>query len=161
MGPDAGDNNVVGADAGPRPDAKPSFTGPCEGDAQFVATDGTCYEYFFQGGDWDAARVKCQLRGGDLAIIEDDIRNGVLASLVPTAFPNVWLRGTDAETEGSWTWAGEAMTFTKWRSGEPNNGAGNGNENCMILESNLGGSWDDRSCSDINSYICQRDNVTP
>jgi hypothetical protein len=148
----------VSPDAAPAPDALIVNAGPCgeEGsDADFTSTDGTCYEYFFQGSTWAGAKLKCEILGGELATINDEVANGILASLVPTAFPTAWLGGTDESTEGTWTWDGVGMTYTNWRAGEPNNGNGSG-ENCMIIESDRGGTWDDRPCSDTTSYICQR-----
>ncbi len=158
-GADAGERaDFSAADAGAPADAQPSFDGPCgEGDASFEDANGVCYEYFFATKDWAGARSACQQLGGDLARIDDLATNGILASLVPTAFPNAWLRGTDALSEGAWNWAGEQMSYQNWRAGEPNNGGGGAaQENCMIIESNKGGSWDDRTCLELNSYLCQR-----
>lgn len=149
-----------GPDAGPPPDAEIKFDGPCGesgSDAHFVAQDGTCYEYFFQGAAWTGARVQCQSLSGDLAYINDEVTNGLLASLIPSSFPVAWLLGTDNEVEGTWTWAGDAMSYTNWRAGEPNNGGGAVvGENCLVMESDKGGVWDDRKCSELTSYICQR-----
>ena len=158
-GPDGGEKaDFSSADAGSPADAQPPFDGPCgEGDASFETGDGICFEYFFETTSWDGARAKCQLLGGDLARIDDLATNGILASLVPSAFPNAWLRGTDAGSEGAWSWAGEAMSFTSWRAGEPNNGGGGAaQENCLVIEANKGGSWDDRTCLELNNYLCQR-----
>ncbi len=153
-------SDVAGVDAGPPPDAAPpAFEGACgeaDSDAHITTNDGTCYEYFFQGSTWDGSQLKCQLLGGELATIGDTAINGILSSLVPSAFPTAWLGGTDEGSEGSWSLDGSSMSFTNWRAGEPNNGAGGATENCLIIESNLGGSWDDQPCSSINSYICQR-----
>lgn len=153
-------SDVAGADAGPPPDAAPpAFQGACgeaESDAHILGGDGTCYEYFFQGSSWDGAQVKCQILGGELAVINDAATTGILSSLVPSAFPTAWLGGTDSGSEGTWSWDGAAMSYTNWRSGEPNNGSGGAAENCLIIESNLGGTWDDQSCNAIKSYICQR-----
>ena len=152
-------SDVAGVDAGApvEEEPPPAFEGACgeaDSDAHITTNDGTCYEYFFQGSDFDGAKVKCQLLGGQLATIEDAATNGILSSLVPSAFPTAWLGGSDEASEGTWTWDGAAMSYTNWRSGEPNNSGGS--ENCLIIESNLGGSWDDQPCSAINSYICQR-----
>jgi hypothetical protein len=153
-------SDVAGVDAGPPPDAAPpTFQGACgeaDSDAHITTNDGTCYEYFFQGANWDGAQLKCQLLGGELATIGDAATNGILSSLVPSAFPTAWLGGTDEGSEGSWSWDGASMSYTNWRSGEPNNGSGGVAENCLIIESNLGGSWDDQSCAGTKSYICQR-----
>ena len=153
-------SDVAGVDAGPPPDAAPPTfqcaCGEADSDAHITTNDGTCYEYFFQGANWDGAQLKCQLLGGELATIGDAATNGILSSLVPSAFPTAWLGGTDEGSEGSWSWDGASMSYTNWRSGEPNNGSGGVAENCLIIESNLGGSWDDQSCAGTKSYICQR-----
>ncbi len=147
--------DVIGADAAPTPDAFTPFDGPCgEGDAFFETGDGICFEYFFESSSWAGARLKCQFLGGDLARVDDSATNGILSSLVPTAFPQAWLLGSDSETEGVWTWDGEPMSYGNWRPGEPNNG--NGVENCLVLVSDQGGAWDDNNCNDLKSYICQR-----
>ncbi len=152
LGPDATVNDVVALDAGPV--SEPSFSGPCgEGDA-FIVNNGSCFEYFFMKESWIGARLKCQALSGDLARVDDNLTANILSSLVPSAFPEAWLLGTDAEAEGQWTWAGPPVSYTQWRSGEPSNS--NGNENCMLMVANSGGSWDDRSCSSALSYICQR-----
>ncbi len=158
---DTGDrSDIAGVDAGPPPDAAPpAFDGACgeaDSDAHISTSDGTCYEYFFNGASWTGAQSKCAALGGELATIGDDGTNGILASLVPTAFPTAWIGGTDEASEGSWSWGGTAMSFTNWRSGEPNNGGGGAAENCLMIESNLGGTWDDRPCATTTSYICQR-----
>ncbi|MCP4444664.1 MAG: C-type lectin domain-containing protein [Myxococcales bacterium] len=150
-------SDAVSAEAGatPAPDALVPFEGPCgEGDASFETGDGICFEYFFEDSSWAGARLKCQILGGDLARIDDAGTNGILASLVPTAFPEAWLLGSDTASEGVWTWDGEPMSYQNWRAGEPNNGSGV--ENCLQVLSDQGGTWDDRNCNDLTSYICQR-----
>ncbi len=150
---DSGD--LTGVDAAPPADAFAPFDGPCgEGDAFFETSDGICFEYFFESSSWAGARLKCQFLSGDLARVDDSATNGILASLVPSAFPEAWLLGSDTASEGVWTWDAEPMTYTNWRAGEPNNG--NGVENCLALISNQGGAWDDNNCNDLKSYICQR-----
>lgn len=159
QGADAGEKaDFSSHDAGAPADALPPFDGPCgEGDASFETGDGVCFEYFFEIANWADARSECALLGGDLASPNDLATNGILASLVPSAFPNAWLLGTDAGSEGTWSWAGQAMSFTNFRAGEPSNGGGGAaQENCLVIEANTGGKWDDRTCLELNSYICQR-----
>lgn len=149
--------DVLGPDAGfePEPDAFEPFDGPCgEGDAHFEASDGTCYEYFFEESSWAGARLKCEFLGGDLARIDDAATNGILSSIVPSAFPEAWLLGSDEGSEGVWSWDGDAMSYGNWQPGQPDNA--NGIQNCLILQANQGGTWDDRNCNDRMSYICQR-----
>lgn len=154
QGTPAADASLPQVDSDPTADALPRFEGPCgEGDASFES-GGICYEYFFETASWADARLQCQFLSGDLARIDDSVANAILTSLVPSAFPNAWLLGSDANSEGSWTWDGQSMSYANWRSGEPDNS--NGNENCMIIMSDQGGTWDDRNCTEQLSYVCQR-----
>ena len=58
--------------------------------------------------------------------------------------------------EGVWVWLnGEPMVYTNWRAGEPNDGGTNG-EDCMIIEGDHAGLWDDRSCVVSYPYLCER-----
>ena len=45
-------------DAGPQPDAVPAFSacGEANSEAHYVAPDGTCYEYFFEGSEKNGKR---------------------------------------------------------------------------------------------------------
>ena len=62
-------------------------------------------------------------------------------------------------------WAdGTPLTFDNWRTGEPNNGNNNFQEDCQIIEGDQGGTWDDRPCAPdpnagpagVYSYVCER-----
>lgn len=77
--------DFIAADAAPQPDAIPPFDGACgetAGDAYFLATDGTCYEYFFAGSDWAAAKLKCRI------IYGTNTRWNVMRSAIATVVSN-------------------------------------------------------------------------
>ena len=62
-----------------------------------------------------------------------------------------WFGYNDTASEGSWVWeTGEAVSFTSWASGEPNN---LGDEDCAHLYDS--GLWNDALCSASFGYICE------
>ena len=68
---------------------------------------------------------------------------------------NVWLDATDSETEGTFKWmaTNEVMTYTNWRSGEPNNA--HGGEDCVHFYINYNGEWNDANCEGNYNSICE------
>jgi glutamine synthetase type III len=67
-----------------------------------------------------------------------------------------WLDGTDEFSEGMWEWAstGQAMDYTHWFPGEPND-AGNDEDCLLIHDSYPNGEWNDGLCSTHFKYICE------
>lgn len=67
-----------------------------------------------------------------------------------------WTGGNDIDVEGQWRWvtSGNPFTFTDWGPGEPNDTGGN--EDCMLLLSNTGYTWNDLPCSTNSLYICEK-----
>lgn len=118
---------------------------------------GHCYMLFLQPTSWSVARLACTELGGNthLAVSTGLAENQLLSSLAMGR--DIWIGGTDADTEGTWEWLnGEAVTYLNWRSGEPNDYGTNG-EDCMIIEGENGGLWDDRACTDTYGFICERE----
>ena len=124
---------------------------------------GSVYEYVPTYTTWDRARAQAETMSfmgfpGRLATITSAAENAYIATLVP-AGGNTMLGGSDARTEGTWTWetGPEAGTifwkdgapygnaYVNWRPGEPNN--------VQPLEDYLvmtGGQWND---SAANSFL--------
>jgi hypothetical protein len=163
-----GDPPLVGGDAssgddGPRADAPPPPDArPCTGGdarAQDPAT-GTCYVYVHATATWEQARDACVTLGGHLATPTSAPENALVTGLPidPATLPDVWLGGTDADEEGTWVWiTGEPWDYENWRTGEPNDGASpDVSENCLILEADTDGTWDDRPCQRAYPYLCER-----
>ncbi|WP_114375415.1 lectin-like protein [Elioraea thermophila] len=113
---------------------------------------------------WTAARARAQTEfGGDLATITSAgeqlfVNSALFGGSSPfneTLRGSWWLGGTDAESEGTWTWVtGEPWSFTNWGSGQPDNnssfpfGDANGEDYLQLVwrpdpTSPLPGGWND------------------
>jgi hypothetical protein len=140
-------------DVAPPPDAAPCVGG--DGAAVDPGT-GHCYLYFATKVPWDVALAAClglepQSR---LATSTGQGENNLIAALAPLEI-DVWMGGNDLTVEMAWTWiTGESMAYTNWRAGEPNDSGG---EDCMVMEVDNGGTWDDRPCTLTYPYFCERD----
>lgn len=153
-GPDAGNKFDDSDDDGP--DAAPISLCNDGVDQVEAPVSGGCYMLFDNQQNWDAARVACEALGPDthLATVADAAENQLISDLAGSA--RVWIAGSDAGNEGNWIWYnGEAFAFDNWRSGEPNDG--DGNEDCMSLEGDRGGSWDDQPCGESKRFVCERE----
>lgn len=142
-------------DAAPPPDAQPCV----EGDARVEDPGtGTCYMIFRTPTNWQTARQMCEAINAHLAVSTSQTENDLFSPLAQ--LDDIWVGGNDISTEGAWVWLnGESMAgYTNWRMGEPNNSTGTDpmGEDCMIIEGDNGGLWDDRSCLREYGYICER-----
>lgn len=127
-------------------DAPPVDARPCPG-----AKDpgGTCFVLVTGPAVRADAEADCVAMGGHLATVRTAQENATLAALVATT-PSAFLGATDAVTEGTFLWPdGSALTYTNWRTGEPNNGGpmATYEEDCVVIQGLLGGVWDDRPCA--------------
>jgi hypothetical protein len=150
------DARADGAPADAIPDAAPPDAMPCvDGDANVVdPMTGHCYMLFSTIASWEGARLQCEARGAHLMVSTSQAENELVTPLAGIA--DVWVGGNDIDIEMTWVWiTGEPMTYSNWRAGEPNN-AGDG-EDCMIIEGELGGTWDDRPCDRQYAYLCERE----
>lgn len=144
------------ADATP-PDAPAPDAMPCvEGDANVVdMMTGHCYMLFTTIASWDGAQLQCEARAAHLVVSTSQTENDLFSPLAGLA--DIWVGGHDQTTEGVWEWlGGEPMVYTNWRTGEPNDGSTSG-EDCMIIEGDNGGLWDDRPCDLQYGYLCERE----
>ncbi len=144
-----------------RPDGPPACTG---GDARSVdPATGACYVFFATPMTRDAARTTCQGLGAAtrLAGIQSVSENTLITTLIGTS--EAFLGGSDELVESSFVWDdGTPVQLTRWNTGEPNNGVGQFEEDCIVLLGALGGVWDDRPCApppvDTGAYpfVCER-----
>ena len=166
LGPDASIPEVAVPDAAveiePEPDAAPPQAAPCvEGDERISGPDETCYMFFSTQLDWHSSQAACVDLGATLITVLDADEQaiaGQLALNAVAAAPDVWMGASDEQLEGSFVWVdGTPMIFDVWRAGEPNNAGADGPENCVIIEGdNPALEWDDRDCSSLRPYLCER-----
>ena len=100
---------------------------------------------------WTAAKTDAESRGGYLATITSAEENArVLDSLSEST---AWIGGSDASSEGTWTWVtGESWNYSNWATSEPN---GNSVENyTQLYRSN--GNWNDQDSTDV-AYILEKE----
>jgi hypothetical protein len=163
--PGGGDIDAAGGgDDAPPPDAEvnapPDARACVEGDARVSdPATGTCYAYFGTLTSWSNASVACTALGGHLATSTSAAENALILPL-PTDLlnsPDVWLGGSDQISEMTWLWVtSEPFVFDNWRAGEPNDGnSPDVAEDCMVLEADMSGTWDDRPCGRLLPYICE------
>jgi len=153
-------------DAPAAADASPDVRLCAGGDAR--ATDpstGSCFVYFSAPTSYPDAEAACAAFGAKLAVIKSAQTNAVVRSLVGQT--DAFVGADDRDVEGTYRWLGDvndpvSAGYTNWRSGEPNNGgSSSGNEDCMIIEGDEDGTWDDRPCtlqasgSGVYAYVCQ------
>ena len=111
-----------------------------------------CYK-----GTWNEALAIAGSFGGYPVAINDAAENQWIwqnfskwSSTVSTSDEfiqrSIWTGGTDAASEGNWSWiSGEAMTYTNWSSGEPNNDTANDPNGEDFLRMDSGdGRWLDK-----------------
>jgi hypothetical protein len=137
------------------PDAAAPATRPCEGGDQAFIEAGRCHVMFLTPDLWESAMATCAAEGAHLVTVGSADETAMLAPHL--GLEEWWMGASDAAVEGEWLWYdGAPMTYTNWRTGEPNN-AGVAGEDCGILEGHNAGLWDDRACDSSFPFFCVRD----
>ena len=166
LGSDVGPN-VIGADgntadsAHVTPDASPDAHTCAGGDAH--SSDGTnCFLFFATPKTWAQAKAACDALPAHLAKISNAAQNTLVAQLSLNV--DSFIGATDAVTEGTFLWEdGTPLAYMNFRTGEPNNGAGLYQEDCLVMagKKSVDG-WDDRPCTTgivagagAYPYICE------
>lgn len=111
--------------------AAPVFMGTYNGKDYYKSSAAT---------SWSAAESEAVGMGGHLVAINDMAEQTALGGFFGTS-ERLWIGLTDAVTEGVFAWTtGEAVTFTFWNGGEPNNSGG---EDYTVINWANGGRWND------------------
>jgi hypothetical protein len=101
---------------------------------------------------WTAAKADAEARGGHLATITSEEEWNRIWSLFGDEVGGCLLGGTDAENEGGWSWVtGEAWNYTRWETGEPNNG--HDEQHYLWIWAGHDGKWDDVAESAGSKYL--------
>ncbi len=106
---------------------------------------------------WENAKKYCENMGGYLACINSQEEQKYIYDnfIVPVGSPACWIGGTNAENEGTWKWVnGDKWDYENWDNGEPDNGGGLGDEDCLATLPN--GKWFDGD-GDVGKFyfICE------
>ncbi|XP_023932410.1 macrophage mannose receptor 1-like [Lingula anatina] len=118
-----------------------------------------CFLLVSEETTWMDARTQCRLKGGDLASVMNERDQAFLttqskanASLTNRIY---WLGLNDLKRPMTFEWTdGREVTYTNWNKGEPNNNVGV-KEDCVTMNADLKGAWNDDSCDSFHMYICQ------
>lgn len=100
------------------------------------------------------AAANANAYGGHLVVINDAgensfIKNNIIAN-------TAWLGFTDENSEGNFVWVnGDAVTYTNWASGEPNNQSPFGGQGDYAVISKSNGKWLDRNGGDHYEYVIE------
>lgn len=119
----------------------------------WYSSSNRCIQQSTSGvNSWHTAKQACIDVGAELAVPRDAEDNNFFISLNGGTF---WLGVNDLTTEGVYVSSTEEpLTYTAWKSGEPNNYGGN--EDCSTMKN---GAWNDNSCyhSAYNfRYFCEK-----
>ena len=144
-----------------QPCSNPAFYPICEPQpcpSPYKNFEGLCLYFDASPLNWIGARNFCSNNDGRLVEIDSEDENRVMRDyLNQTTRCCSWIGLTDAGSEGVWRWTSTGLSpaYTNWGSGEPNNHGGN--ENCVNINGQRYGLWNDDHCSKAWYPICEYD----
>merc|ERR1711970_88449 len=107
---------------------------------------------------WNKSKTFCESQrflGTGTLVIDDDADTH---SFLKAQGKEVWMGGSDRTTEGVWKWLNGVGINTKdatWYGGGPNNNGGVDGQDCMVINYNTDGKWDDQDCTNLVAFACQ------
>ncbi|XP_026094963.1 CD209 antigen-like protein C isoform X2 [Carassius auratus] len=115
----------------------------------------TCTFSFFMSTElsWSESKQYCRDHGADLAIINTELKQRFISSLVKEI---VWIGLSDIQQEGIMKWVDNStLNQGFWESNEPNDAGGN--EDCIELNPSkpLLNNWNDVPCTNKRKWICE------
>uniref|UniRef100_A0A8B9NY81 MRC1 protein n=1 Tax=Apteryx owenii TaxID=8824 RepID=A0A8B9NY81_APTOW len=118
-------------------------------------------EYYFskEPMPMEKARDFCRKNGGDLAVIEGESEKNFLWKYsFYKDWGNNFYIGLSVSLDKTFRWMdGSPVNYVAWAPNEPN--FANDDENCVVMYAQTG-TWNDLSCSSVESFICERLNNT-
>ena len=128
---------------------EPSYTGTCGNCNQYNnyipgfiymgSLNGSEYYCSTSVASWPQAKLICESKGGYLASIGSAEENNYLANIL--TLQSAWIGLSDRYSEGNFEWtSGEALNYTNWLQGQPNNY----NNNQDYVEMLHDGRWNDQ-----------------
>ncbi|XP_059402200.1 CD209 antigen-like protein C isoform X1 [Carassius carassius] len=121
----------------------------------FDSLNKKCTFSFFMSTEmsWFDSRQYCRDRGADLAIINTELKQRFISSLVKEI---VWIGLSDRQQEGIMKWVDNStLNQGFWESNEPNDA--DGNEDCIELNpsKSFPNNWNDVPCTNKRKWICE------
>ncbi|XP_072024892.1 C-type lectin galactose-binding isoform-like [Amphiura filiformis] len=131
--------------------------------------NGMCYRMFTTTRSWESAQSHCALRsGGALARADSSALNTFLATYVAGQIGVVWIGLNDRDSleprpdgearEGDFHWVDNddhLHGFDSWARRQPDDGGRRREQDCVLINYNFLGGWDDDNCDEEFGYICQ------
>jgi RHS repeat-associated protein len=129
----------------------------------FATFDRHSYWFCRTERSWSSARSSCQAVGMDLVAVETQAEDAFVSTLIDR---HVWLGGTDAGTQGTWSWAVNSARFwidgnsggpinnlyANWENGGPDWGI---TGDCAAKDATGADQWETFSCSTTVAYVCE------
>lgn len=120
-------------------------------------TSGWTYHYSDTTMNWAEAREWCRSKYTDMVVIQNQMENDYLISLLPkrASSPYFWIGITKNHINEPWRWIGNNSTWVgnkSWAENEPNNN--HSTEFCVEIYTSTGsnrGRWNDEKC-DLKKY---------
>ncbi|KAF4114325.1 hypothetical protein G5714_004548 [Onychostoma macrolepis] len=115
--------------------------------------------WFFKSNDsktWFQSRQYCRDRGADLVIINTEVKQSFLTSIISSS-ERLWIGLTDINQEGKMKWVDNSpLKQGFWSQGQPDDYIKN--EDCVELVSSTPSlnNWNDISCSDTRKALCEK-----
>ena len=101
-----------------------------------------CYRLTSRSASWFGAQAEAHAAGGYLVSIGSAVENAFLLSTFGSQVGDFWIGLNDIANEGTYLWdSGEALGYTNWHPGEPNN---SNNEDAVHFCCG-DGSWNDNN----------------
>ena len=124
---------------------------PCG--CQWFEGQGSAWQGCSSFVTWDEAAGDCAEMGYHLASIEDNDAMSLLHAELGPNNEDVWIGLNDRSTEGVYAWSdGTSVGYTYWGDAEP---TGGGDVDCVELDRQIGGRWNDKGCDDENAFLCE------
>ncbi|KAK7476918.1 hypothetical protein BaRGS_00031857 [Batillaria attramentaria] len=120
--------------------------------------EDSCYYFNTVKKNWVDAQKACKDMYPEANLVEigDSGENSFLkGKLQALNFDQTWTGANDAFEEGTFRWIGsfDPLTFTSWKSGEPNDS--HNDEDCGTIWKAAGYKWNDGICATLMTSICE------
>jgi len=162
-----GDDSMGTVDADTGGDGMRADAPPCTGGAASMidSATGHCYILYVNLKTWASAKAACEITTGfHLARIETSTEQPLITTLI--GLDIAWIGGSDTATEGTYVWDnGTPIATFHWANGEPDNGGGTAEEDCIGVDGARQGVWNDLPCMQESgtsvpytyAYVCEHD----